>query len=250
MDKKLTEIIVITDRSGSMGSVQKDTIGGFNAFLAEQQKSVEGRCLLTYCQFDHEYEVVHEALPIEKMKPLDNTTFVPRGSTALFDAVGRTIDDVGQRLANTPEDKRPGNVVVVILTDGGENASSPKYKNGKLQEMVKHQADAYDWTFIFLGQNIDAFAGGAAIGLNNAHANMFVGQVGAGGQGQQRAYFAASAAVQGTRHKVARGVSKAFVDVERAAYTSALDGDNAGVEDLDSVQSGTADSSTSDSTGA
>lgn len=243
MDKDLTEIIVITDRSGSMVTVAEDTIGGFNTFLEEQQKVVEGRCLLTYCQFDNDYDVVHEALPIEKMKPLDHSTFQPRGGTALLDAVGRTIDEVGGRLKNTPEDKRPGNVVVVIMTDGGENASSSKYKGGKLQEMVKRQADDYNWTFIFLGQNIDAFAEGGAIGLNNANANMFVGSMGAGGQGQQHAYFAASAAVVGTRHRVARGVSKSFDLDQRRVYTSALSGE-ASEADLDAAKgSDSADSS-------
>jgi len=245
MDDKLTEIIVVADRSGSMESVQDDTIGGFNTFLAEQQKSQDGRCLITYVQFDTEYEVVHESLPIERMKPLDRTTFQPRGATALLDAVGRTIDEAGVRFAAMPENKRPGNVVLVIMTDGQENSSGimmegpdktqvRKYTLESVKERLTHQADKYDWTIIFLGQNIDAFAAGHDLGLSNQHSNMFVGNVAAGGQGQVHAFMAMSAAVQGTRHKKARGMSKGYSVAERAAYTSALAGDEDALNDVSS----------------
>ena len=250
MDDKLTEIIVITDRSGSMDEVKADTIGGFNTFLKGQQELKEGRCLLTYCQFDTVYEVVHEALPIEEMKPLDEKTFVPRGGTALLDAVGKTIDEVGARLAKIPEAKRPGNVVVVIMTDGEENSSSDKYKNGKLKEMVKRQAADYDWTFIFLGQNIDAFAEGDAIGFSNQNTHMFVGNVSDGGTGVRHAYMAANAAVGGTRKKVARGLSKDFMTQEREVYTSALVGDEDALDNLSSSSDLVTPSSTTDSTGS
>ena len=245
MDKNLTEIIVVTDRSGSMASVADDAIGGFNTFLEEQQKSEEGRCLLTYCQFDTSYEVVHEALPIKDMKPLDSGTFQPRGGTALLDAVGKTIDDVGRRLKKTPEDQRPGNVVMVILTDGEEN-SSRGYSLDKVQEMIKRQSSDYDWTFIFLGQGIDAFAAGHGMGLDMSDPNVFVGNMGAGGQGQQAAYFMASAAVVGTRNRVKRGLSKGYTVGEKEVFTSALSGE-ASEADLDAVKGS---DSTSDSSSA
>lgn len=245
MDKNLTEIIVITDRSGSMASVAEDAIGGFNTFLKEQQASKEGRCLMTYCQFDTAYEIVHEARPIADMKPLDSTTFHPRGGTALLDAVGKTISDVGRRLKKTAEDKRPGNVVVVILTDGEEN-SSQGYTLAKVQEMIKRQSKDYDWTFIFLGQGIDAFAAGHGMGLDMDDPNVFVGNMAAGGQGQQAAYFMASAAVVGTRNRVSRGVSKGYTSDEKEVFTSALSGE-ASEADLDAVKGS---DSTSDSSGA
>lgn len=226
MDDKLTEIIVVTDRSGSMRAVADDTIGGFNTFLKKQQESKEGKCLMTYCQFDNEYEVVHEALPIEQMKPLDHETFSPRGSTALFDAVGQTIDNVGQRLQNTPEEKRPGNVVMVIMTDGHENSSSSKYKGNRLKEMVKHQADVYDWTFVFLGQNIDSFAQGAEMGFSQSSSNMYLGDMSAGGAGMRRGYAAVSEAVIGTRRKRYRGQSKAMSFSEKEDFDSVLSGES------------------------
>ena len=248
MDKDLTEIIIIMDRSGSMESVADDAIGGFNTFLKEQQESKEGRCFMTYCQFDTNYEIVHEALPIADMKPLDRETFVPRGGTALLDAVGKTIYDVGRRLKKTPKDKRPGNVVVVILTDGEEN-SSRGYTLDKVKEMIKRQSKDYDWTFIFLGQGIDAFAAGHGMGLDMSDPNVFVGNMGAGSRGQQAAYFMASAAVVGTRHRKMHGMSKGYTTGEKEVFTSALSGE-ASEADLDAVKGSTSSDSTGDSSGA
>lgn len=227
MDQGLTEIIVIADRSGSMGAVKDETIQGFNAFLEEQQKSRIGRCLLTYCQFSHDYEIVHEALPIEEMRPLDHTTFRPLGSTALFDAVCHTIDLVGARLARTPEEQRPGSVVVVIMTDGDEN-SSTKFTMQGVKDRITHQADVYKWAFIFLGQNIDAFRVGKQIGLSKAHDRMFIGDI----VDQRRAYRVASAAVVGARSKSAGGMSVNFSAQEKSAYTIGLEEDSQALEAL------------------
>jgi uncharacterized protein YegL len=162
----LTEIIVISDRSGSMGSIADDAIGGFNTFLKEQQE-VPGECKFTYCQFDNEYEVVHDGIPIRDMKPLDRSTFVPRGSTALLDAIGRTINVVGERLAKTSEDQRPGKVIVVILTDGQENFSK-EFSRDQIFEMITTQHDQFKWEFVFLAANQDAIAGGASLGISAA----------------------------------------------------------------------------------
>lgn len=245
MDKNLTEIIVISDRSSSMREVRDEAISGFNTFLKEQQEADIGRCLLTYCHFNTEYEIVHAGIPIEDMKPLDHSTYQPAGMTALFDAVGRTIDEVGARLAKTREDKRPGAVIVVILTDGEENTSSGEYKNGRLEKMIKTQADDFQWSFIFLGKGLDAFQGGAKMGVDMQHRQMFVGLVGDAPQSQRHAYYAASAAVLGTRSRAVGGQSLAFSADEKAAYTSALSGD---VDDAEALKDG--DSSTPDSSGA
>jgi hypothetical protein len=116
MKEGLSEIVCIIDRSGSMGSIRDDAIGGFNTFLAEQKK-LPGEATLTYIQFDTEYEVVHENAPLNDVPPIDETVYVPRGSTALLDAVGRTIDATGKRLANMPEEHRPETVIVAILEE-------------------------------------------------------------------------------------------------------------------------------------
>ena len=121
MKEGLTEIISIVDRSGSMQSILDDAIGGFNTFLAAQQRQ-PGEAKLSLILFDHEYQVVQQAVDIQQVEPLNQDTYVPRGSTALLDAVGKTIDAVGERLAATAESERPSQVIISILTDGYENA--------------------------------------------------------------------------------------------------------------------------------
>ena len=108
MNAQLTEIGFILDRSGSMASMAKEAIGGFNAFLESQQK-LPGEAKLTLVLFDHEYIVAHSRRPIKDVPPLDDHTYVPRGSTALLDAIGRTINTIGERLDKTLHAERPGN---------------------------------------------------------------------------------------------------------------------------------------------
>ncbi len=167
------EIICIIDRSGSMAAIASDAIGGFNTFL-DGQKKVPGEATLTFVQFDTEYEVVHENKPLHEVPALDERTYQPRGGTALLDAVGRTIDDVGRRLSNMAENNRPEKVIVAILTDGEEN-SSRQYSLSKIEEMITHQKDKYQWDFIFLGANQDAFAEAAKIGIDAKYTANFVG---------------------------------------------------------------------------
>lgn len=164
MKQGLAEIICIIDRSGSMESIKNDSVGGFNAFL-EEQKKVPGEATLTYVQFDTEYEVVHENTPLQDVKSIDDTVYVPRGATALLDAIGRTIDSTGKRLADMPEENRPEKVIVAILTDGEEN-SSRQYDLSKIKDMIGHQKEKYSWEFIFLAANQDAFAEAQKIGID------------------------------------------------------------------------------------
>jgi uncharacterized protein YegL len=121
MKENLTELVFILDRSGSMGTMAKEAIGGFNAFL-EEQKKLPGEAKLTLALFDHQYSLVCNGKDIKDVEPLDDKTYVPRGTTALLDAIGRTIDDVGSRLSATTEAERPSKILVAILTDGQENA--------------------------------------------------------------------------------------------------------------------------------
>jgi len=164
MKQGLSEIICIIDRSGSMESIKNDAIGGFNTFLDEQKK-LHGQATLTYIQFDTEYEVIHENKPLIDVQPINDSIYTPRGRTALLDAVGKTIEATGRRLANTPEENRPEKVIVAILTDGEEN-SSRQYNLSNIKEMIKHQKEKYSWEFIFLGANQDAFAEATKIGID------------------------------------------------------------------------------------
>ena len=163
MKTDLTDISVVLDRSGSMQSVRNDTIGGFNAFL-KTQKEAPGEATLTLAQFDDQYEVVYSGKSIKDVPELTEKTFVPRGMTALLDAIGRTINATGSRLSALPENERPAKVIFVILTDGDENASKELTKE-KVNELIKHQTEAYQWDFVFLGANQDAIKAGASMGI-------------------------------------------------------------------------------------
>jgi hypothetical protein len=160
VDTEKTEIVVLVDRSGSMASVRADMEGGFNTFISKQ-KELPGKCSVTLAQFDDKYELVYQNKPLAEVPNLD---LVPRGWTALLDAVGRTISEVGDRLRKTPEHKRPGKLLFMIITDGQENRSV-EFKREKVKEMVKHQTDKYQWDFIFLGANQDAFLEAEKLGI-------------------------------------------------------------------------------------
>lgn len=169
VDKNLTEIVAIIDRSGSMHSLQSDTIGGFNNFVQEQKKA-EGKALLTLVQFDDQYQIDYEGKNINDVADLNEETYVPRGNTALLDAVGRTVNTVGARLAALHEDKRPGQIIFLIITDGQENCSK-EFAAAKVKEMVKHQTDVYNWSFVFLGGgDIESQkAQGSSLGFNTSN---------------------------------------------------------------------------------
>jgi Mg-chelatase subunit ChlD len=167
--KDATHIVVLLDRSGSMGSVKDETISGFNYFLKEQ-KATGDNASFTLVQFDSEStDVVHEARPLRDVPDLNGDTYEPRGSTPLLDALGETINSTGRTLAAMPEPNRPDKVVFVVITDGEENASH-KFKKSQVKEMIDHQTAKYNWQFVYLGANQDAFAEAGAIGIARANA--------------------------------------------------------------------------------
>jgi hypothetical protein len=163
MRSDLTDITLVVDRSGSMEAVREDAEGGVNAFLREQAQQ-PGEALLTLVQFDTHYEFVHQGVPV---KDAPGYKLVPRGCTALLDAVGRAINETGDRLAKTAETDRPGLVVFVIVTDGHENASR-EFSKAKVKEMIDRQQSQYHWQFTFLGANQDAFAEAGGMGIDAA----------------------------------------------------------------------------------
>ena len=141
-----------------MNAMKEEAIGGINAFLESQQK-LPGEARLTLVLFDREYIVAHDGVPIKDVPPLDSHSYVPRGTTALLDAIGRTINTIGERLDRTPESERPGKVIVAILTDGLENASQ-EFKRKEIFKMIKHQRDVYSWEFVSLAPNRTLFPPG------------------------------------------------------------------------------------------
>jgi hypothetical protein len=172
MNNHYTEIAFVLDRSGSMESCKEAAIEGFNRFLLEQQK-VEGLAKLTLVLFDDEYLVTFRCLPVQEIVPLNSDTFVPRNTTALLDAIGQTIDELGQSLSQLPEKDRPAQVIVAILTDGLENASR-RYSWNDIGERIKLQSETYKWTFLFLGANQDAIATAAQLSISAANAASYV----------------------------------------------------------------------------
>lgn len=163
MRTDLTDITMVVDRSGSMESIRADAEGGINTFV-DSQKSEPGEALLTLVQFDTAYEFIHKGVPISSVSRF---RLVPRGSTALLDAVGRAINETGARLAAMDEAQRPGLVVFVIVTDGAEN-SSKEFSREQIRKMIEHQQSVYKWQFTFLAANQDAFAEGATLGIAQA----------------------------------------------------------------------------------
>src|SRR6476469_7085618 len=158
-DSNYTHVLCVVDRSGSMAGVDKDMRGGLDTFFAEQAKE-DGKCLVDYVQFDSEYEKVFEDKDVANAKAV----LQPRGSTALLDALGRSVTELGEKLAAKSEGERPGHVIVVVVTDGYENASHD-WTREKVKELVERQQDEWNWVFTFLGANMDAVAEGASYGV-------------------------------------------------------------------------------------
>jgi uncharacterized protein YegL len=161
--KNLTDITFILDRSGSMASMVNDVVGGYRSFVEQQKADKSGDIVMSLVQFDTIYENVFSGIPIENLSPALN--FVPRGGTALRDAIGRTINETGARLRALPASERPNKVLIVILTDGEEN-SSHEFSHDQIKRMIEHQQNKYAWEFLFLGANFDAFHVGASYGIN------------------------------------------------------------------------------------
>jgi uncharacterized protein YegL len=172
-----TEIAFILDRSGSMSSMTHAAIAGFNEFLTAQQNTMDdhGQPLagtFSLILFDHEYLPIYDRIPLAEASALTTSTYVPRGNTALLDAIGRTIDDLGQKLAATADAERPTKVIVAILTDGEEN-SSRRFTIHDISQRITHQSEAYQWEFLFLGANQDAIATAAHMGISPQFAATF-----------------------------------------------------------------------------
>lgn len=163
MKKDLTEIVFILDRSGSMAGLEADTIGGFNAMI-EKQKAEPGQALISTVLFDHDAQVIHDRVPLEKVPPLTEKEYFVRGSTALLDAVGGAIHHIGNVHKYAREEDRPEKTLFVITTDGMENASLA-YSYDRVNAMIRRQQEKYGWEFLFLGANIDAAREASRFGI-------------------------------------------------------------------------------------
>ncbi len=163
MQSNYMHIVLVLDRSGSMQSIRDDTMGGVNRFLADQQAQ-PGRATFTLALFDDQHDVIHNHEEIANVRPLTVVDYVPRGWTALLDAIGRSINSTGTWLRMLPEDRRPGKVLFAIMTDGMENASK-EFTREQINRMIEHQRDKYKWEFVYLGANQDAISVGNSYGI-------------------------------------------------------------------------------------
>ena len=189
------DMYAIIDRSGSMDSIKTDVIGGFNSFLTEQQ-TIPGEATLTYVQFDDKYDVVYDSIDIKDVVPLDNTTFVPRGMTALFDAIYKTIGTIKQKYSTTITSEIPG-ILVMIMTDGLENASKEVTSYEQIKKLIE-ECRGYGWEFVFLAANQDAFANAGRMGMSYQNTSNYVATSG----------YSGSNGIIGTMKKMSKGASK------------------------------------------
>ena len=164
MKKNLTELVMILDRSGSMGGLESDTIGGYNSMLKKQREE-DGEVLVSTVLFDDRSEVLYDRVPLEKMPQMTEKEYYVRGCTALLDAVGGAIHHIGNVHKYAREEDRPEKTIFVITTDGLENASR-EYSYGRVKKMVEQQKEKYGWEFLFLGANIDAIETAGRFGIS------------------------------------------------------------------------------------
>ncbi len=204
MKKGLTEIVFILDRSGSMSRLESDTIGGYNGML-ENQKKEAGEAVITTVLFDDQYELLHDRIPIKGVRAISEKEYFVRGSTALLDAIGKTIHKIGNAQRNTAEDERAEKVLFVITTDGQENASR-EYSYDKVKEQIQRQQEKYGWEFIFLGANIDAAAEADRFGIRADRAANYH----ADSEGTELNFMAMSEAISELR--VSKSISEGWKD--------------------------------------
>ena len=162
------QIICILDRSGSMSSLAEDTIGGYNSFLAKQ-KEKPGTAEVTTVLFDNEYEIISDGVDLREVPDLTAATYYARGTTALLDAVGMTLNNVLGKMEKDGVCPEKRSVLVMIMTDGLENAST-EYNKATVKSLIEATTENYHWNYIFMGANIDSAQEASAIGINKKHA--------------------------------------------------------------------------------
>lgn len=210
-DNNYTHLLMVLDRSGSMQSIVNDANGGVERLLKEQSEQ-PGKIVVDIVTFDTLIDWPYEGVaPGDVKGPL----IVPRGGTALNDAIGVGVVKLGEYLEALPEDKRPGTVIVAIVTDGEEN-SSREYTHAMVKELVTQQTEQYGWQFVYLAANVDAFATGGSYGIAKGSTM----NVAASGIGTQNAYASMSNKMSGLRTNASRGAtgqSIMFDDQDREA---------------------------------
>ena len=199
--ENVTEIVFILDRSGSMGGLESDTIGGFNAMLKKQQAETEGSALVSTILFDHESIVLHDRVPLAEIQPLTEKDYQVRGTTALLDAVGDAVKHIKNIHKYAREEDCPQKTLFVITTDGMEN-SSFKFSYKEVKKLIEQQKEK-GWEFVFLGANIDAAEVAEHIGIDRDDAVDYH----ADSKGTQKVYRAMSMRMSMARSRPSKSAS-------------------------------------------
>ena len=193
MKNNITELVFILDRSGSMGGLESDTIGGFNSMI-EKQKKQDGKAYVSTILFDNVSEVIHDRVSLEKIEPMTEKDYYVRGCTALLDAIGGAIHHIGNIHKYARKEDVPQRTVFIITTDGMEN-SSHLYTSDEVKRKIERQKAKYGWEFLFIGANIDAVSTAAKFGINKDRAVNY----NADSEGTRILYESVSEAVQNIR---------------------------------------------------
>ncbi|WP_267643705.1 vWA domain-containing protein [Haloarchaeobius amylolyticus] len=200
-----THVTFVLDSSGSMAKIEEDTRGGFNTFLQDQQDA-EGTATVSLFQFATTVDQVYHARPIDEAPELDGDNYTPGGSTALYDALTTAVDETRSYVDGKDGAERPENVVVVVLTDGKENASETPRKT--VRERVEVCQTERDWEFLFIGANQDAALAAESVGIDEDRSL----DMAHSGEGARAAYESTSERVRETRRE---GRSEGFTEEDR-----------------------------------
>lgn len=163
MANKVTELVFIMDKSGSMSGKEKDTIGGFNSMI-ETQRKAEGKAFVTTILFSHDEKTLHDRLPLEEISPMTEVDYRVGGNTALFDAVGHAINHIFDIHKYARKEDVPSKTIFVIITDGMENASR-EFNGERVKNMLKEKEEQ-GWQFVFLAENLDAATSARSMGIS------------------------------------------------------------------------------------
>lgn len=200
-----TQVTFVLDSSGSMESIEDDTKGGFNIFLKEQQEE-EGTATVTLYDFNTTVDLVYMARPIEEAPTLDNDNYSPSGRTALHDAIARAVEETGDLIEGLGPHDQPDNVIVVVLTDGKENASETSQET--VRQRVEQRREEDDWEFLFIGANQDAALTASGMGMDPDHSLNMADS----GEGTRAAYESTSERISTARQE---GRTGGFRDEDR-----------------------------------
>ena len=169
-----THIICVLDRSGSMSGMMKDSIGGFNTFL-QQQRELPDEATITVALFDDKYELLYDNVDIKEVRDITDKEWFPRGTTALYDAIGKTINNDKALIKKMKKKDRPNKVLVCVVTDGYENASK-EFNLDNIKTLIS-DCEKDDWNFIYLAANQDAFDVGQGFGISGSNTYTYTATV-------------------------------------------------------------------------